>query len=173
MRYQKPFRGCQQVTNLSLCCQDFFKFVSFFCNILIFFLTQVRHTRLLSLALPKGWLPQLVLLQDESFEEANLSVIVNLQYYIELKYIISYTYSLRYHEVTIPTLCCQDFIDVVDVVPWSPSPSLFLFLFFLFFRNIYIFNYCILENSSYLHIYDQQFLTRFSKPSFSFFAACF
>ena len=88
MRYQKPFRGCQQVTNLSLCCQDFFKFVSFFCNILIFFLTQVRHTRLLSLALPKGWLPQLVLLQDESFEEANLSVIVYLQYYIELKYIV-------------------------------------------------------------------------------------
>ena len=43
---------------------------------------------MLSLALPKGWLPQLVLLQDESFEEANLSVIVYLQYYIELKYIV-------------------------------------------------------------------------------------
>ena len=38
--------------------------------LLIFFLTQVRHHQLLSLALPKGWLPQLVLLHDESFEEA-------------------------------------------------------------------------------------------------------
>ena len=97
-------------------------FFNVFATFKIFFLTQLRHHRLPSLALPKGWLPQLVLLQDESFEEANLSVIVNLQYYIELKYIISYMYSLRYHEVTIPTLCCQDFIDVVDVVPWSPSP---------------------------------------------------
>ena len=117
---------------------DFFNVLAIF---LIFFVPQVRQLQLLSLALPKGWLPQLVLLQDESFEEANLSVIVNLQYYIELKYTISYTYSLRYHEVTIPTLCCQDFIDVVDVVLWSASPSLFLI-----FGNIYIFNYCILEN---------------------------
>ena len=117
---------------------DFFNVLAIF---LIFFVPQVRHHQMLSLALPKGWLPQLVLLQDESFEEANLSVIVYLQYYIELKYIVSYTYSLRYHEVTIPTLCCQDFIDVVDVVPWSASPSLFLI-----FGNIYIFNYCILEN---------------------------
>ena len=111
---------------------------------------------MLSLALPKGWLPQLVLLQDESFEEANLSVIVYLQYYIELKYIVSYTYSLRYHEVTIPTLCCQDFIDVVDVVPWSASPS----LFFVFFGNIYLFNYYILENRRNLHIYLLSYRTR-------------
>ena len=131
-------------------------FFNVFAIFLIFFLTQVRHHRLLSLALPKGWLPQLVLLQDESFEEANLSVIVNLQYYIELKYIISYTYSLRYHEVTIPTLCCQDFIDVVDVVPWSTSPS----LFFVFFGNIYLFNYYILENRRNLHIYLLSYRTR-------------
>ena len=124
---------------------DFFNVLAIFS---IFFAPQVRHHQLLSLALPKGWLPHLVLLQDERFEEANLSVIVNLQYYIEVKYIISHTYSLRYHEVTIPTLCCQDFIDVVDVVPWSASPSLFLI-----FGNIYIFNYCILENWRNLHIY--------------------
>ena len=86
-----------------------------------------------------------------------MSVIVNLLYYIELKYIISYTYSLRYHEVTIPTLCCQDFIDVVDVVPWSPSPSLF---FFVFFGNIYLFNYYILENRRNLHIYLLSYRTR-------------
>ena len=48
-----------------------------------FFGDQVRHTRLLSLALPKGWLPQLVLLQDESFQEANLNFFFKNKTYLQ------------------------------------------------------------------------------------------
>ena len=49
-RYQKPFGGSHQGTTLTRCGQDW-----------------VWHTRLLSLALPKGWLPQLVFYPRREF----------------------------------------------------------------------------------------------------------
>ena len=49
-RYQKPFRGSHQGTTLTRCGQDW-----------------VWHTWLLSLALPKGWLPQLVFYPRREF----------------------------------------------------------------------------------------------------------
>ena len=56
-RYQKPFRGSHQGTTLTRCGQDW-----------------VWHTRLLSLALPKGWLPQLVFYPRREFSRGQFEL---------------------------------------------------------------------------------------------------